>query len=91
MGRIFIFMRQRERARPTRNGIQSLTPNEWRETEDREAYQSWAEEFKPRVAQSIQKWIGRAGYEAGKLLRALTGLAPWGIATGQSRPVVVPP
>lgn len=44
---------------------------QWRETQDAIAYQNWAVGFKLRVTQSIQQWIGRAGYEAGKLLRSL--------------------
>jgi len=44
---------------------------QWRQTQDISAYQTWAEGFKLRVQQSIQQWIGRAGYEAGLLLRSL--------------------
>ena len=44
---------------------------QWRETQDRVAYATWASGFKLRLNQSIQKWISRAGYEAGKLLRSL--------------------
>lgn len=44
---------------------------QWRETQDALAYQNWTVGFKLRVTQSIQQWIGRAGYEAGKLLRSL--------------------
>ena len=43
----------------------------WRETLDRAAYHTWAEGFKLRVSHSIESWISRAGYEAGKLLRSL--------------------
>ena len=43
----------------------------WRQTQDISAYLTWAEGFKLRVQQSIQQWIGRAGYEAGLLLRSL--------------------
>ena len=43
----------------------------WRETEDANAYQTWAVGFKSRITQSIEQWIGRSGYEAGKLLRSL--------------------
>ena len=45
--------------------------HQWRQTNDIRAYQIWAEGFKLRVHQSIQHWLGRAGYEAGKLLRSL--------------------
>ena len=44
---------------------------QWRETLDATAYQTWGVGFKSRVQQSIQQWLGHAGYEAGKLLRAL--------------------
>jgi len=44
---------------------------QWRETQDASAYQNWTVGFKSRITQSIQQWIGRAGYEAGKLLRSL--------------------
>ncbi len=44
---------------------------QWRQTNNMPAYQSWAEEFKLRLRETIQQWIGRAGYEAGKLLRSL--------------------
>ena len=43
----------------------------WRQTQDTSTYQTWAEGFKLRVQQIIQQWIGRAGYEAGLLLRSL--------------------
>lgn len=54
----------------------------WRETHDVLAYQTWALGFKLRITQSIQQWIGQAGYEAGKLLRS---------RSRQSRAVVVLP
>lgn len=44
---------------------------QWRETHDDSAYQTWAIGFKLRVTLTLQQWIGRAGYEAGKLLRSL--------------------
>jgi len=44
---------------------------QWRETLDATAYQIWGIGFKSRVQQSIQQWLGHAGYEAGKLLRSL--------------------
>lgn len=43
----------------------------WRETKDSVTYRTWAVEFKSRVQQSLQQWLGKAGYEAGKLLRSL--------------------
>ncbi len=43
----------------------------WRENQDASAYLNWALGFKLRITQSIEQWIGRAGYEAGKLLRSL--------------------
>ena len=42
---------------------------QWRETQDETAYRRWAFEFKSRVSQSLQQWMNKAGYEAGKLLR----------------------
>ena len=42
----------------------------WRETQDAIAYSTWASGFKLRITQSIEQWIGRAGYKAGKLLRS---------------------
>lgn len=44
---------------------------QWRETQDAIAYQTWGIGFKSRITQTIEQWIGRAGYEAGKLLRSL--------------------
>ena len=50
----------------------------WRENQDASAYLNWAMGFKLRITQSIEQWIGRAGYEAGKLLRSLRDKAePW--------------
>ena len=43
----------------------------WRETQDASAYLTWASGFKVRITQTIEQWIGRAGYDAGKLLRSL--------------------
>ncbi len=43
----------------------------WRETQDTTAYWIWSKEFKTRVEQSLQQWLNKAGYEAGKLLRSL--------------------
>lgn len=44
---------------------------QWRETQNETAYRAWAFEFKSRVSQSLQQWMNKAGYEAGKLLRSL--------------------
>ncbi len=44
---------------------------QWRDTQDETAYRTWAFEFKSRVSQSLQQWMKKAGYEAGKLLRSL--------------------
>lgn len=44
---------------------------QWRETHDYIAYRTWAIGFKMRVTLTIQQWIGRAGYDSGKLLRTL--------------------
>jgi transposase len=44
---------------------------QWRETQDHSAYQTWTVGFKLRVSLTLQQWISRAGYEAGKLLRSL--------------------
>ena len=43
----------------------------WRETQDALAYSTWASGFKIRITQTIEQWIGQAGYDAGKLLRSL--------------------
>ena len=32
---------------------------------------NWASEFQPKVESCISEWIGKAGGEAGKLLRSL--------------------
>ncbi len=42
-----------------------------RDTQDETAYRTWAFEFKSRVRQSLQQWMNKAGYKAGKLLRSL--------------------
>ncbi len=44
---------------------------QWRETKDETAYRIWVEGFKPSVQESIQQWLGKAGYDAGLLLRSL--------------------
>ena len=46
---------------------------QWRETQNETAYRAWAFEFKSRVSQSLQQWMNKAGYEAGKLLRSAKG------------------
>ena len=43
----------------------------WRETQDAITFSTWASEFKIRITQTIEQWIGQAGYDAGKLLRSL--------------------
>ena len=43
----------------------------WREIQDKAVYRSWAEGFKVRIQDILHKWLGKAGYEAGNLLRAL--------------------
>ena len=52
----------------------------WREIQDKAVYRSWAEGFKVRIQDILHKWLGKAGYEAGNLLRS---------RSRQSRPVVV--
>lgn len=44
---------------------------QWRETQHRTAYRTWAESFKVKVEQSLQQWLSKAGYAAGVLLRSL--------------------
>lgn len=44
---------------------------QWLQTRDDSSYRTWAIGFKLRVTLTLQQWIGRAGYEAGKLLRSL--------------------
>ncbi len=62
---------------------------QWRQTQGTSAYLTWAEDFKLRVQESIQQWIGRAGYEAGLLLRSLRDKADqWWYFQG---PPEVPP
>ena len=59
---------------------------QWRQTQDTSAYLTWAARFKLRVQQSIQQWIGQAGYEAGLLLRSLRDKAEqWWYFQGPSR------
>ena len=43
---------------------------QWRETQDTTTYSTWAFGFKAKVQQSIQQWLGKAGYEAGLLVRS---------------------
>ncbi|NEP15236.1 MAG: IS66 family transposase [Symploca sp. SIO2C1] len=44
---------------------------QWRQTHNDSIYHTWAIEFKLRVTLTLKRWIGRAGYEAGKLLKSL--------------------
>ena len=58
----------------------------WREIQDANAYLTWASGFKVRITQTIEQWIGRAGYDAGKLLRSLRDKAEqWWYFQGPSR------
>jgi transposase len=43
----------------------------WQETQDYEKYFKWAEKFKEKVKIAITKWMPKAGYLAGKLLKNL--------------------
>ncbi len=43
----------------------------WREAGDLPAYCQWATEFKARLTQSLQIWLGQVGYAAGLLLKSL--------------------
>jgi transposase len=47
----------------------------WRETKDETAYHVWVDGFKSRVQESIQQWQGKAGHDAGLLLRSLRNKA----------------
>ena len=44
---------------------------EWRETQDTTAYRDWAEGFKLEVKAALERWLPKAGYAAGLLLRSL--------------------
>lgn len=43
----------------------------WRETQDGAAYRTWAEDFKLKLNQALNKWSAKAGYAAGLLLKSL--------------------
>jgi transposase len=43
----------------------------FQQTQNLLGFLSWASEFKAKVESSISEWIGKAGGEAGKLLRSL--------------------
>lgn len=43
----------------------------WREGGDLPTYCQWANEFKVRLNQALQTWLGQVGYTAGLLLRSL--------------------
>jgi transposase len=43
----------------------------WREGGDLSTYCQWATEFKARLNQSLQTWLGQVGYAAGLLLKSL--------------------
>jgi transposase len=44
---------------------------QWRETKDCQTYYAWARDFKTRLAELLETWLGRVGYAAGLLLRSL--------------------
>ena len=44
---------------------------QWRQTQDDLSYRYWAVQFQAKVELTINKWITKAGSEAGKLLRSL--------------------
>ena len=43
----------------------------WQQMLERQQWQIWAEDFRQRVQQTIDQWVPKAGYDAGKLLRSL--------------------
>lgn len=43
----------------------------WRETQDQSADRDWAQGFLTKVNGKVQQWLGKAGHEAGKLLRSV--------------------
>jgi transposase len=43
----------------------------WRDNQELLTYHQWAVEFKIRLNQSLQAWLGRVGYAAGLLLKSL--------------------
>lgn len=44
---------------------------QWRQTQNLLAYSTWANDFKTRLAQLLNTWLGLVGYAAGLLLRSL--------------------
>ena len=44
---------------------------QWRQTQNLLAYSTWASDFKTRLAELLNTWLGRVGYAAGLLLRSL--------------------
>jgi transposase len=44
---------------------------QWRETQEAGAYHRWAEDFKREVQAALERWLPKAGYAAGLLLRSL--------------------
>lgn len=44
---------------------------QWRETAETQGYHTWARDFKTRLAELLETWVGRVGYAAGLLLRSL--------------------
>lgn len=47
----------------------------WRENRELLTYQQWAVEFKARLNQALQAWLGQVGYAAGLLLKSLKNKA----------------
>lgn len=43
----------------------------WREEQNLESYHQWANEFKARLNQALDTWLGNVGYAAGLLLKSL--------------------
>ena len=48
-----------------------LQHREWRQTQDLLVYANWVIDFKLRLAQLLNTWLGHVGYAAGLLLRSL--------------------
>jgi len=44
----------------------------WKQTANEIDYQHWAQHFRKRVSDQIERWSGCAGYQAGNLLRSLS-------------------
>ena len=47
----------------------------WRESQDRSRYGNWAASFRGKIADAIETWRGKAGYDARLLLKSLTDKA----------------